>query len=430
MGFRGRAAALVACLAAVALATPAAAGAATCAVPSAGYPTVESAINDVSCNPINIGPGTYTAMVSYQLNRGVTISGAGAGATTLRSTGANDVISVLGGQNVAIGDLTITSAGGRGISSSSVNNNVLLARSVVRDISGTSVGAGINSLGSLAVVDSTISGNSTTGGSGSGVSFSGSLNQTATFERVLFANNHENGPTGDGGGLSINSSGTANLTNVTFTGNTANADGGGIKINGSGTTTFNGVTISSNFADNDADGSGDGGGIATNGTVKVSVANTILALNTDKSGGAPDCRTQSGIAPVTRLGYELLGNPTGCTFGGTGDSATGLIGGNPLLGPLAANGGPNQTLALLTGSPAIDTGNPATPGSGGSACPATDQRGVARGGTAGRCDLGAFEAPGVATTAKKKCKKKKKHKHHAAAAKKHKKKCAKKKKRH
>ncbi len=60
------------------------------------------------------------------------------------------------------------------------------------------------------------------------------------------------------------------------------------------------------------------------------------------------------------------------------------------LGSLANNGGPTQTHALLAGSDAIDAGNPATPGSGGDACLATDQRGVARpqGAT---CDIGAFE---------------------------------------
>ena len=56
---------------------------------------------------------------------------------------------------------------------------------------------------------------------------------------------------------------------------------------------------------------------------------------------------------------------------------------DPLLGPLADNGGPTPTMALLPGSPAIDAGDD-------SACPPTDQRGVARPqGLA--CDIGAFE---------------------------------------
>jgi hypothetical protein len=56
---------------------------------------------------------------------------------------------------------------------------------------------------------------------------------------------------------------------------------------------------------------------------------------------------------------------------------------DPMVGPLAENGGPTLTHALLTGSPAIDAGDDAV-------CPATDQRGVSRPqGVA--CDIGAYE---------------------------------------
>ena len=57
------------------------------------------------------------------------------------------------------------------------------------------------------------------------------------------------------------------------------------------------------------------------------------------------------------------------------------------LGPLADYGGPTLTHALVSGSPAIDGGNPATPGSGGTACPTTDQRGETRPSGAA-CDVG------------------------------------------
>jgi hypothetical protein len=64
-------------------------------------------------------------------------------------------------------------------------------------------------------------------------------------------------------------------------------------------------------------------------------------------------------------------------------------GSNPLLGPLADNGGPTQTHALLEGSPAIDAGENA-------GCPAEDQRGVARP-LGNGCDMGAYESPFSAT---------------------------------
>jgi len=58
-----------------------------------------------------------------------------------------------------------------------------------------------------------------------------------------------------------------------------------------------------------------------------------------------------------------------------------------MLGPLADNGGPARTHALVEGSSAIDAGSPDCPP------PVTDQRGVARPqGVA--CDIGAFEFEG------------------------------------
>jgi uncharacterized repeat protein (TIGR01451 family)/CSLREA domain-containing protein len=65
-------------------------------------------------------------------------------------------------------------------------------------------------------------------------------------------------------------------------------------------------------------------------------------------------------------------------------------GGAMVLGPLQGNGSATLTHALLPGSPAINAGNPESPGSGGDACPGFDQRGVARPQGAA-CDIGAYE---------------------------------------
>jgi hypothetical protein len=89
-------------------------------------------------------------------------------------------------------------------------------------------------------------------------------------------------------------------------------------------------------------------------------------------------------AALTIPNSTLSSNAAGAG-GGSGS------GKEPLLGQLAANGGPTQTQALLAGSPAIDAG-------GTTGFPATDQRGDPRpDGTSdgGACDIGAYESQGV-----------------------------------
>jgi hypothetical protein len=82
--------------------------------------------------------------------------------------------------------------------------------------------------------------------------------------------------------------------------------------------------------------------------------------------------------------YNVIGIGTGCAANGPGDLATANAG----LGPLADNGGPSQTHALLASSPAIDRAPAEINGCGSTV--SSDQRGVARPWN-GSCDAGAFE---------------------------------------
>lgn len=99
----------------------------------------------------------------------------------------------------------------------------------------------------------------------------------------------------------------------------------------------------------------------------------------------------SGV--FTSLGFNLIGvtdGSSGFTNGVNGD----LVGSssaplNPLLGPLANNGGPTPTMALLHGSPALDAGDDALLGPPYNLT--TDQRGFPRKSGA-HVDIGAFEA--------------------------------------
>jgi hypothetical protein len=170
-------------------------------------------------------------------------------------------------------------------------------------------------------------------------------------------------------------SGRATLINTTVSGNSAGGSSGGLGTSNNGTTLTN-VTITDNTADSDnAAPPGLGGGLANQ--YLLTLRNTIIAGNrvgTTPGSGGPDC---AGVLPSE--GYNLIENLTGCTvFVATGD-ITGILAG---LGPLANNGGPTRTHALLPGSPALDKGD--------GTCAATDQRGVLRPQN-GRCDIGAFE---------------------------------------
>ena len=99
---------------------------------------------------------------------------------------------------------------------------------------------------------------------------------------------------------------------------------------------------------------------------------------------------------LTSQGYNLIGITS---FPITGDTTGNILNQNPLLAPLADNGGPTQTHALLPNSPAIDAGD-----SSGST---TDQRGAFRAANqppanaSDGSDIGAFElGPDTTITAR------------------------------
>jgi len=262
-------------------------------------------------------------------------------------------------------------AGAAGIKAATVT----VARSTV---SGNS-GVGIEAV-TATLTDSTVSGNA-----GVGIDVNGDL---SILRSTISGNVNEfvDGGGGLGGGIAYSGEGTFGLTNSTVSGNVAGFMGGGIWISTDhGTITIASSTITENVADNDIIGPTDanGGGIASEGTPTITLRNTILAGNeTDPFAGAADC-----LATINSEGYNLFGTTFGCTI--VGDT-TGSSTGDPLLGPLAANGGFTMTHELLAGSPALDMANPAAPGSAASACPITDQRGVPRE-LGGRCDVGAYE---------------------------------------
>jgi hypothetical protein len=165
--------------------------------------------------------------------------------------------------------------------------------------------------------------------------------------------------------------GTLTINNSTVSGNRGSGFygvGGGIFNLKTGTLTINNSTVSGNTANV-------GGGIWGSATLQ----NSIVANN--GSGGNCD-------GSMTSNGYNLSSDGT-CNFNGTGD----LNNTDPKLGQLGNYGGPTQTIPLLSGSPAIDAGNPGGCTDGEGHLLKTDQRGRPRPDKedTGGCDMGAYE---------------------------------------
>jgi hypothetical protein len=208
---------------------------------------------------------------------------------------------------------------------------------------------------------------------------------------------------GFGGGFAATVTCTADLSNVTVSGNSANEFGGGIYISGNSQITVNSSTIVDNKADADDTMGGGGGGSynASGGTAPTfRVANNLYAGNTVGTSGAAD-QTQCGGSDHTSSGYNLRTvDDSGCTGF---EDATDIVNANPMLGALMVNLIGPPTIALQVGSPAINTGNPATPGDAFPACPAVDERALPRGAFGNRCDIGAFEVQRNTTTTAVEC---------------------------
>jgi len=208
----------------------------------------------------------------------------------------------------------------------------------------------------------------------------------------------QEGTDGHGGALWCQAECT--LNNVTLSGNTIGsssffgmaASGGGLAV-GLGVTRLRNVTVAGNTAN------GTGGGIARIGG-EIRTQNSVFSDNSGASDQA-DCTTNAAAGLVSE-GWNWIRVNDGCatSFSGTDTEGTSGMPSDPMLGILGPNGGPTDTRALLSGSEAIDGGDPngcqAWDGFG-NVTMTSDQRGFMRptdgdGDTVLRCDIGAYEA--------------------------------------
>jgi CSLREA domain-containing protein len=180
----------------------------------------------------------------------------------------------------------------------------------------------------------------------------------------------------DGGGIYFTGTSHEFYLTGTTSGNKASNHGGGI-YNDNTVINIYDATITNNTADFGNDGNGDGGGIYNNGS-SADISTSILYGNLDTGSQAAECAS-SGVS--LKIDNSILGIPSPCTVSGSN-----LVSTDPMLLPLANNGGNTLTHALPANSPAI--GWLATCSS------ETDQRGVPR---SAPCEPGAYAyAGGVA----------------------------------
>ena len=331
--------------------------------------TVDGAVGTSGADTIQFAPvlaGQTITLGGTQLSisSALTINGLGASQLTISGNNTSRIFEVTNAGIVTISGLTLTQ--GKADNGGGIDNNGTLTISN-STISGNSAfnGGGIYTNGTLTISNSTIAGNSAAVNGGGIINY-GPL----TISNSTISGNSANG---SGGGISNYYYGGLTISNSTISGNSAvNGGGGGIYTDG--TLTISNSTISGNSA------ATEGGGIRNFSSFFVGLRSTIVANNSAPSG--PDLNGNFGVE------YSLIKRRTGATLRESvaGSNRYGL---DPLLGPLADNGGPTLTHALLLGSPAINRGSnyapqPLVP-------TAYDQRGLGYVRAVGRTDIGAFE---------------------------------------
>jgi len=298
---------------------------------------------------LSLNNSTISNNIAYRGGGGLEISVDNT--VTLNNSSVSNNL-VIGYYNDFIGEITYYGAGG-GLSAGFFNT-VSLNNSSISGNAAYYAGGGINVDGTNTIIlnDSTVAQNSAfIGGGINAADGSVSLRQSTVSDNLA---------TIFGGGIFADNDANVNLTNSTVSSNLSAYGGGVLLLNAATSLTLINSTFSANSA------ALYGGGILLNGST-ATLRNSIIA----NSSGGGDC--------AFTYGSVFNSGATNIVPDGTCGADTQTV--NPRLGPLADNGGPTLTHALLRGSSAIDA-------SQGRVATATDQRGFSAFGVR---DIGAFE---------------------------------------
>jgi CSLREA domain-containing protein len=354
---------------------------------AAGQCTLRAAVQEADAQPsgstitIMVPAGTFPlklGVLSLAANT-ITIQGAGAAATTVDGRNASQVFNIGPAASVTLGQLaiihgnaslgggiqnadtltltnsTVTSSvagNGGGIYNDQGGTLTLTGTTVSQNVAGRDGGGVANNGGTLQLSLSTVSGNKAGQAGGGIANFFG----TASVSQSTIAGNAASGTSSEGGGGIANGDGTLTVDKTTISGNSTNSGTGGSAIFNILTATVSNSTISGNTSPKTS------GSLLNSDTLTLSYV-TIA----DNSSGIVNTASVTATGTIfgnSTQGPNCFGNRFQEPFGFNLDSgtscrlsqATDLTNTDPLLGPLAGNGGPTQTEALQPGSPAIDHG--------------------------------------------------------------------------
>jgi hypothetical protein len=284
-----------------------------------------------------VGGGTITINNSAVESTGANGGNSGAGGNSSEAAGEADGGGLYSQGNVTVSNSTFDLAGATGGKGGNAVGHACFGAHDGGDGGAGKGGAIFAGGGSLIIDTSTFANNSAIGGNG------GDGGEIIPGEGGHDCGMHGTGGVAFGGAVTNDNGATVTIHHGTISLN--NAQGGNSGVN-------------EGMADKPPRlvAEGTGGGIRV-GPGSVTLDNTIIGGNT-AANGAGDTTGAPTPGPdvdgsVTSNGHNLLGNTTDATgFTGAGD----ITGVSPMLAPLASNGGPTKTMALMAGSPAIDAG--------------------------------------------------------------------------